>query len=154
MNENKLTFISIERKKGKYLAFVPIEGFLSNEDDLEVTLSNATKVYEEHVKKMRKILTQMEKNKAKKKPLSALSIWKLGNIVWELNSSLAMMQLQIDSLYSHLERDLGIGKRLIKNAITFRRYLETSNSIPASLNWRKCSNSPRKTAIRIAQCKK
>jgi len=68
-----------------------------------------------------------------------------------LKDSLEILGLQLDSMYKHLTRDLGVKKKWLEKVIILRRYIENEEIIPQSLNWGRCEKGTRKVAKKISE---
>jgi len=130
-----ISFITFEPKGGKFLALLPIETAIKREGDLESELSKLTKVYENSIFQMRSVLEEIKKAKINKKSVPAYQIWRLGDTIFRLTERLENLSFQLDGLYNHLVRDLGVKRKWLEKVIIFRRYIPNEKMIPRFLNW-------------------
>lgn len=144
-----LRFVSFEPRAEGFTVFVPLEDAVTMEDDLDALTVKAEKIYKGYVERIRKILSEIEKCKKNRRPVSARQAWQVGNAIFELKESLEELSLAVDDLYSHLERDTGADRNWLGKVVTFRRYLSDMNLISESLTWRRCKSAPRRAALRI-----
>lgn len=148
-------FIAFEPRDGGYIASVPMEQLDTLGDHPESVLIAASITYERSIRAMRTILDDLDGLKAKRTPIPAQKIWEFGDAVFRLVEELGNSSLEIDGLYEHLVRDLGIdngrlGRYRMTRAVTFRRYLEDKARIPDSLDWKRCEKNARKAAEQLA----
>ena len=119
-------------------------------DDLgarpELALQAASAVYSRAVAEMRAQLAAMAELKAQRQPVTAQKCWELGDAILALVGQLTDMSLEVDGLYEHLTRDLGMKPKRLRTAITFRRHLPGKELIPASLRWSHCERGARQVA--------
>ena len=147
-----------------FVAFEPIEeGFrasvsMEQLDSLgprpEAYLQKAAKTYRHHVEAMRHLLSEMDRQKAKRTPISARSVWELGDAVLHLLGELGQESLEVDSLYEHLSRDLPMNEKRLGTVVTFRRHLPSKDLIPESLGWSQCEKNARKVAENLRKGRK
>lgn len=138
MIKGKLAFISFEPNNDRFRAFLSIEELISSNKDPELTLRKAIKIYENSIIKMRTFIKEIQNIRNNRKHLPACKVWQLGNAIFELQGNLNKVSLQLDGLYDHLVRDLGVKRKWLEKIITFRRYLPDKKDIPQSLNWGRC----------------
>ncbi|MBA7503551.1 hypothetical protein ES706_02162 [subsurface metagenome] len=146
MTGDKLAFISFEPSNGHFTAFLPIEELISSDNDPEPTLRKVAEVYEHSIVKMRNLVKQIQNFRDNRKLLPARKVWQLGDAIFELQDNLNKLSLQLDGLYDHLVRDLGVKRKWLEKVITFRRYLPDENAVPQSLNWGRCEKGTRRAA--------
>lgn len=149
VTSDKLAFVSFEPKNGQFMAFLSMEGIIFSEKDPELVLRKATKLYEHSIAKMRSIITEIWVTRANRKSIPARKIWQLGNTIFELKDGLASLSLQLDNVYSHLARDLGVKRKWLEKVVIFRRYLPSKELIPKALNWGRCEKGTRRIAERL-----
>jgi len=145
----KLAFISFEPSDRQFRAFLPMEELISADNDPEPTLKKAAEVYEHSIIKMRNLVKEIQNFRDNRKLLPARKVWQLGDAIFELQDNLSKLSLQLDGLYDHLVRDLGVKRKWMEKVIIFRRYLPSENAIPQSLNWGRCRNGSRRAAEKL-----
>ena len=123
-----------------------MEELISSDNDPEPTLRKAAELYEYSIAKMRSLVEEIQNFRDNRKLLPARKVWQLGNAVFELQDNLFQLSLQLDGLYDHLVRDLGVKRKWLEKVIIFRRYLPDENAIPQSLNWGRCEKGTRRAA--------
>ncbi|MCR4434043.1 MAG: hypothetical protein NUV70_08355 [Caldiserica bacterium] len=146
MRKNKLTFVSFEPSNGQYISSISLEGLFSLEDDPELILRKASEEYKKSIIVMRNIVNEIEMLRKKRVKLPARKVWELGNSIFELINNLEKLSLQINGLYQHLIRDLGVKRKWLEKVLIFRRYLPNVDIIPESLNWGRCEKGTRRIA--------
>jgi len=145
------SFVSFEQTGCGYRAFTTIDAFAPTEKDPEAVLLEAGRLYTRYVTRIRKLRDQVEAIKAGGRKVPARRMWTIGNTVFELAGQLQQLSLEIDGLYDHLERDVGINRKTLERIITFRRYIPSRLLIPRTLTWSRCIEGTRRIAERIAQ---
>lgn len=151
MNSRELAFVTIEQSDHHFVASFAVTGLLALDGNPELIAKKATKVYEQALTKMRSLTKEMESYRISHKPLPARKMWKLGDLVFSLRDDMALLSLQIDGLYEHLERDLGVKRKWLEKAIIFRRYVPVENLIPQSLNWGRFEKGTRRKAENLVR---
>ena len=149
MTGEKLAFVSFEPSNRQFRAFLPMEELISSDNDPEPTLRKAAEVYEHSIIKMRNLVKEIQDFRDNRKLLPARKVWQLGDAVFELQDNLNRLSLQLDGLYDHLVRDLGVKRKWLEKVIIFRRYLPDENAIPQSLNWGRCEKGTRRAAEKL-----
>ena len=149
MTREKLAFVSFEPSNEQFRAFLPMEELLLGDDDLEFKLKKALKVYQRSIVKMRNLVKEIQTFRDNRKLLPARKMWQLGDAIFELQHDLNKVSLQLDGLYDHLVRDLGVKRKWLEKVIIFRRYLPDENAIPQSLNWGCCEKGTRRAAEKL-----
>lgn len=148
---NNLAFISFEPQNEHFIGFLSLEAIINSEKDPELTLRKATKLYERSIIKMRRIVAEIQAARANRKDLSARKIWLLGDAIFTLKDDLAKLSLQLDNVYAHLSRDLGVKRKWLEKVVIFRRHLPHEGLIPKSLNWGRCEKGTRRVAERLRE---
>lgn len=146
---DKLAFVSFEPRDGQFVAFLSMEELISGERDPESVLQEATKLYGRSITKMRFLIAEIQGFRDNHKLLPARKIWQLGDAIFKLREGLQSLSLQLDGLYDHLVRDLGIKRKWLEKVVIFRRYLPEEDAIPESLNWGRCEKGTRRVAERL-----
>lgn len=150
MSSDRLAFVSFERASGKFVGFLSIEGAVGSERDPEAVLREATKIYEQSVAGMVSALAEIETARASRTLIPARTVWRLGHIIFELKDELAKLGLQLDGMYEHLTRDLGVNQKWLEKVVSLRRYLPEESLIPESLNWGRCEKGTARIAQRLS----
>lgn len=149
MTKDRLAFVSFEPSDELFRAFLPMEELISGDDDPELRLKKAVQVYQRSIVKMRNLIQEIQNLRDNHKLLPARKVWHLGDAIFELQHELSKLSLQLDGLYDHLIRDLGVKRKWLEKVIIFRRYLPDENAIPQSLNWGRCEKGTRKAAEKL-----
>jgi hypothetical protein len=151
MTLNNLSFVSFEPRDGKFIGFLSMEAAIGSERDPEAILHKATKIYERSIIRIRSILVEIKSARANRKPIAARKIWQIGDIIFELRDNLEKLSLQLDGVYVHLVRDLGVKRKWLEKVIILRRYLPIESLVPKSLNWGRCEKGTRRVAERLSK---
>ena len=149
MTSNELAFVFFEPLDGKFIGLLSIESLLSSERDPELVLRKAAKLYECCVVRMGSIVAEIQALRAARRLVPARKMWRLGNAIFELRDGLERLSLQVDGLYDHLVRDIGVKRKWLEKVVIFRRYLLKEDLIPNSLNWGRCEKGTRRVAERL-----
>jgi hypothetical protein len=149
VTRDKLAFVSFEPSNGQFTAFLSMEGLILCDDDPELKLRKAVEVYQHSIEEMRNIVKQIQNFRSNRELLPARKVWQLGDAIFELQCNLKELSLQLDSLYDHLVRGLGVKRKWLEKVIIFRRYLPSENAIPQSLNWGRCEKGTRRVAEKL-----
>lgn len=150
MTVKALSFISFEPKEGKFFAFLPVETAIKEENNLESKLSKLSKIYEVSIIEMRSVLGEIKKVKINKKTVPAYQIWRLGDKIFYLTEKLENLSFQLDDLYKHLVRDLGVKRKWLEKVVIFRRYIPNERIIPRKSNWGVFEKGTRRKAEQLA----
>ena len=146
-----LTFVAFTPRDAGFTASVPLEQLDGLGAHPELLLEKAGALYGKSVGEMRSCLSEMAAMKDRRQPITAQKVWEWGDAAFALVENLAEMSLELDGLYEHLTRDLGINQKRLSNVITFRRYLPAKELIPAALGWAQCEKSARKVAENLSK---
>jgi hypothetical protein len=150
VSKKDLAFVSFKPDKEHFIAFFPMEQLLSSERDLESVLKEAANVYEYSLVRMTSAVKDIDSFRNERKLLPARKIWRLGNLIFELVEDLQRLSLQIDGIYEHLVRDLGVKRKWLEKVIIFRRYISDEKIIPQSMNWGRFEKGTRRKAEKLS----
>ena len=128
---------------------IPMEQLDSLGEHPELLLKKASGIYAQAVEEMRRFLSEMADLKAKRQPVPARIVWELGDIIFSLSYRLRQASLELDDLYAHLTRDLGVKRMWLEKVVILRRYIEMQDSIPETLKWGQFYSAPKKTAMSL-----
>ena len=146
-----LGFVSFEPQNGNFKGFITMDVAFDSNRDPQMVLQEAINVYTQAIAKLQSILKELELIKSRRETIPARKIWQIGNVIFKLKDSLEILGLQLDSMYKHLTRDLGVKKKWLEKVIILRRYIENEEIIPQSLNWGRCEKGTRKVAKKISE---
>lgn len=147
----QLSFVSFEPIENDFRALMSLEDTFKKELNWQNISDKAVNIYKNEINLMKGELALMKETKILKKPITAKQIWILGNYIFELINKLELIQLQIDGIYNHLERDLGVKRKWLEKVIILRRYVSSSNMVPENLRWGLFEHSTRKKAEQLAR---
>lgn len=151
VDSKQIVSVTIEPRNDGFVAFLSMTGFLSIGEDPEVLLRKVAKLYENAIGRMHSIILEMRSLRAHRKSIPARMMWKIGYTIFELRDNLAELSLQLDDIYRHLARDLGVKRKWLEKAIIFRRYLPKEEMIPESMRWGLCEHGTRRVAEKLRQ---
>jgi hypothetical protein len=149
LTRRKLNFVSFEPTDGEFVAFTSVEWILTGEKDPELVLRKASELYRRAVARMRRLISAIKSARADGRSVPARKIWELGQVIFELKRRVEKLSLQVNGLYDHLVRDLGVKREWLEKIVIFRRYLPDKTLIPESLNWGRCARAPRTSAEKL-----
>jgi hypothetical protein len=149
MTRDRPTFVSFESSRGKFFAFLPMDRVLTIEGNPEVLTHKAAITYERAILRMRNLMTRINTARSAHKPVPARVVWEVGNMVFTLRGDLEKLSLQLNGVYAHLTRDIGVKRQWLEKAIILRRYLPDKILIPVNLNWGRCEKGTRRVADRL-----
>ena len=149
MTDNTLSFVYFEPRDGQFRAFLTMEDIITGREDPEVVLNQVAELYEKAIKEMRSLVAEIQDMRTHRKIIPARKVWKVGSAIFQLGKDLEKFSLQVDGLYDHLVRDLGVKRKWLEKVVIFRRYLPEQEAIPDSLNWGRCEKGTRHIAEQI-----
>ena len=142
--------VAFRERGGDYRASAPLSDLALLRDDPAETLRAATDKYRSALGQIRQWQRDVESLRRSKTALPAKKAWELGNIVHKLDEELAKHGCQLEDPYGHLERHVGLSPKWLAQYITFRRYVEDVDAIPATLKWNSIMKSVRSAGEAIA----
>ena len=142
----KLAFVSFQPFGSSYESLVAVPD-LSLLENPEGTLRQASDQYCNSVTKMKSLAAHIDDQRRSYRSISARSIWRLGNEIIEMVEHFRQLSVQIDGLYDHLARDIGMKRKRLEKVVILRRYLPTEALIPDSLNWGTLEKGTRRKAL-------
>lgn len=148
---NGLTFVAFEPREEGFTASIPMEQLDSLGEHPDLLLEKAGAIYAQAVKEMQRLLSEMADMKAKRQPVPARIVWKLGDIIFNLSYGLRQASLELDDLYSHLTRDLDVKRMWLEKVVILRRYIARQDTIPETLKWGQFYSAPKKTAMNLLE---
>ena len=146
MSIGTLGFVSFEPANGAFQAFLSIHTALNGDSDPEDLAREAGAVYERLVGQMRSAVEEIDALRRTHTLVSARRVWQLGDLVFRLTRELADLDLELDGVYEHLTRDLGVKRKWLEKVIILRRYIDNVSVIPERLNWGRCEKGTAKIA--------
>jgi hypothetical protein len=139
-------FVSFEKRDDRYIASLFLEQYGSIKVDAEILLRRAENTYKKSISEMKSKIEAIKNYRLRNIRTPARAIWLLGDSIFKLTSDLERLSLQINDLYTHLQRDLEVKRKWLEKVIIFRRYIPEVGFIPNELNWGKCEKGTRKVA--------
>ncbi len=147
----QLLFVSFQPRGEGFTGLLPMEAALSVVDDPESVLRKAAAAYSRYIRRMRALVGEIESVRASRRPIPARMLWDLGDLIFRLTKTLAGLSLQVDDLYTHLVRDIGIPRKRLEKIVILRRYVPRKTLIPKDLNWGRCEKGTRAVAERLSK---
>ena len=141
-----LGFVSFEPTNAAFRAFLSMHAALDADSDPEGLAREAADVYVRLVGQMRSAVEEIHALRRTHTPVPARKIWELGDLVFQLKDRLAEQGLEMDGMYEHLTRELGVKRKWLEKVIIFRRYLSDVSAVPESLNWGRCEKGTARIA--------
>lgn len=146
----KVIFVSFLPEGNGFQSSIPLRDF-SFLDDPESVLLDASGVYSTAILQMRNQLLHVQKYRAEKVPIPARLVWQLGEAIFVLVDTLRQLGLQIDGLYQHLSRDLGVSRKWLEKVVILRRYIPSEHLLPESLSWGQLEEGTRRKCLRLVE---
>ncbi|MFA5628785.1 MAG: hypothetical protein WC958_00765 [Dehalococcoidales bacterium] len=148
--KEEIVFVSFDKTAEGYIASINLKDFLLKNDDFDSLLKKASSAYEDSILNMKTKLTEIEYFRHNRIKLPARKIWELGDIIFKFIDDLKKLEVEIDGIYNHLERDLGVKRKWLEKVIILRRYIPKIEMIPVDLNWGSCEKGTRRIAEQIS----
>lgn len=96
----------------------------------------------------------MDKNRKlrkSRKTVPALLMWEIRNEIVKLINDLRKLNLEIDDLYGHLTRDIGVSRSTLEKVISIRRYFPDRKDVPKDHAWNAIREAPKRYARELKQ---
>lgn len=151
MTPTRLGFVSFEPSDDGFRGFLAVEAAILGDCDPEALLRQATGVYQRVIADMRSLVGHIDGLRMARITVPARQVWKVGDLVFGLRDELTELGLEIDGVYDHLTRDLGVKRKWLEKAIILRRYIDDTTIIPSSLNWGRCEKGTARIAQRLTK---
>ncbi|MBI3947792.1 MAG: hypothetical protein HY321_17865 [Armatimonadetes bacterium] len=145
MTREARRFVSFEPAGDGFVGFASIELAVAGDEDPEVTLRQAVAAYSRSVAEMRSLMGRIAAARQQGR-VPARLVWDLGDSAFRLDAVLSDLGLQLDGLYAHLCRDLGVKRKWLEKALTFRRHAPDAGLVATSLNWGQFAKGTRRAA--------
>ena len=154
MTHEQTTFVSFEPTTNGFTALIPMADALRTEFDMERAMLQAAAAYESALSTMLGVCSEIEVLRARRALIPARKVWLLGDVIFRLRGELSSLSLQMDDLYRHMTRDLGVKRKWLEKVIIFRRHVPDIAFVPEELNWGRCTHGTRRVAeaLRKAGC--
>jgi len=148
VSQSRLMFVSFQYRDGAFVAFVPVEA-IARDHVLSHTVSAASRSYAKSIRRLKVLIRNMQASRKGRRPIRALQAWRVGDEIFSLRRALADLSLELDGVYDHLTKHLGVSRTWLKRAVTFRRHLPDPRCIPSALAWARCKDRPRRVAEQL-----
>ena len=146
MTNQQTVFVSFEPTGSGFTALVPMSDALRAQFDMELAMSQAAAVYARSLSAMIDLCSDIQALRARRELIPARKVWLLGDFIFRLRSELCSLSLEMDDLYRHLSRDLGVKRKWLEKVIIFRRHVADVVLVPEDLNWGRCTHGTRRVA--------
>jgi uncharacterized protein YjiS (DUF1127 family) len=146
---NDLHFVSLTPFNGSFVASLSLADLLSISSAHQVALKKVEKTYNKWIKRMTLLLVKISHFRESRAFIPARTVWELGDAIFGLQRELQNTGVELDGLYDHLIRDLGVKRMWLKKVVIFRRYLPFVDLIPKVVNWGPCSKAPKSSALKL-----
>ena len=143
--------ISFEPTEGKFIGFFPMAQFLEGNVASQASMRKAAQLYRRFVQRAMSLVAEIEHMRAERKLIPARRVWKLGDMIFAFRDGMSVLGFEIDGLYDHLVRDLGVKRKWVEKVVILRRYVPRQQMIPESLNWGRCEKGTRRVAESLAK---
>ena len=153
VTNSKLGFISFEPSSQTFRGFLSIHTALEGDSDPEALARDAAAVYQLLVGHMRSAVGGIDALRRTHTPVPARAVWQLGDLIFRLTRELADLHLQLDGVYEHLTRELGVKRKWLEKVIILRRYIDDVSVIPESLNWGRLEKGTARRARELARAR-
>jgi len=144
MTREQMAFVSFDPTGKGFTALLSMADALRTELDMEGMMSRAAAAYDSAVSTMLGVCSEIEAFRARRALIPARKVWLLGDTIFRLRNELASLSLQMDDLYRHLSRDLGVKRKWLEKVIIFRRHVPDIALVPVGLNWGPCTRGTRR----------
>lgn len=144
--KDRLIFVAFGPEGSSFRPTAPIHSIEVLGGEANDILRRAAGEYRSSIKRMRSVLDRIEAIRKSGRRLPARLVWRLGNEVFLLVHNIRSRSMEIDDLYSHLVRDLGVKRKWLEKVLTFRRYIIEQKQIPDSLSWGSCEKGTARKA--------
>lgn len=129
------SFISFQPLGDNFRSLVSLEDAFKKDIVWQDISDRAANIYLKKISLMKAEIESIKETKKIKHAINARQMWTLGNYIFELIDDLEKLQLQIDGVYDHLERDLSVKRKWLEKVVILRRYVTTLEIIPKDLKW-------------------
>lgn len=154
MTASKLAFISVKPIDSHFVASISMDDLDIMIDDTEHLLNDIANLYATYISAMKIRVEIINSLRQQNKRVMARSIWHLGDDVFRLIDELKSRHVQLDSIYEHLVRDLGISRKWLEKVIITRRYIPNIDSIPETMTWGSIEKGTRRKALLLQNSSK
>lgn len=150
MSNGELAFVTVDRSHDGLRASLRLGDVALVSGDLQGVLSTAAGLYAEAIERAARAIGSIRECRAARKLTPARLVWNVGDCVFELRDRLEEHGLQLDDLYAHFIRDLGVKRKWLEKAVILRRYVPEEELIPKDLNWGRCEKGTKRIAERLS----
>jgi len=149
MTGDSRTAVAFRPEGSGYLASFSLEHLAASSGEMESVLQKASKAYGKRIRRMRSTLEENGRLRKARKSVPAVLMWDVGDEIFSLMEDLGQYNLEIDDLYGHLVRDLGVSRSTLKKVVAARRYFPERQDLPRDLEWSAIREAPKKYAKQL-----
>ena len=146
MNRKSKLGMVFQPEEQNYLATLSLKDLPDVPNNLEQILHKASRAYDRRIKRMRELAEENQNLRRKRTPTPAVLMWDLGDEIFKLIEDLDACGVEIEDLYYHLTRDIGISKSTLKRVVAVRRYIPERITLPINSKWSFFKGAPKKYA--------
>lgn len=146
MNRPTTLGLTFEPREDAYIASLSLRDLHSAPHDIDRRLNEAAYVYSDAIEKMRTILEENERLRKENRVVPAVLMWDLGNTIFELLDTVSSRGFEVEDLYTHLVRDLGVSKSTLKRVISARRHIPNRKMLAPDISWGSLKDAPKRYA--------
>lgn len=141
--------VSFKRRGSSYQGSAALQDLDLLQDDRAETMRIVTGIYERSLREIRRWQLDAKRLQLSKTPLWARKAWELGDIVHRLQIGFADDGCRLENLYDHVARQAGTSE-LLGRFVSFRRYVNSAESVPDCLEWNGVAKRQRTAGLSIA----
>lgn len=144
MKNDRNIGVTFQPTKIGTIASLSIDDLEETSEDIDKLLEEATKIYLSAIENMKLILRKNKKLRSENKEIPARLMWDFGDLIFKLVNDLKRKNLELESLYENLTRNLGTSEGTLKRVLSIRRCIDKKEFLPKDLNWGALKGAPRK----------
>ena len=148
--KNAYANIEFKKRGGAYHGSVIMSDIPLLQGDPAETMRVVTAIYQNTIMDVRQWQRDVRELKDKGFSLSARKAWQLGEILYRLNTEFMERGCQVQHLYEHLERHVGLARKRASEFVTFRRYIDNMEIVPEDVMWNSIVKNVKSSSQAIA----
>lgn len=146
-----MRFVSLEPVNGQFLARMPVDSLFAKDSDAESLAKEIALIYGQRISSMQCVVRDICALRAARLPVPAQSAWVLGDAIFALRRQLMDLSFEIDDIYAHLVRELGVKRKWLEKVVILRRYVQRIEYIPGNLTWGKLEHGTKRMALSLVK---
>ena len=148
MKSNNI-FITFEVIEGSFKGYISLDDAIKENIDHKKVINDSVNIYSFYIKKMKDVLSDIEKRKKLERYINARRIWDLADLIFKLTESLEKVNVILDHIYKNLSRDLNKHPKWIQHTVSFRRYIADKSVIPENQKWGNLSRAIKRNSLKL-----